>query len=636
MPSLIAPLKGSLPDEILLRKSSAALVLAMARTGMITIDDMWEPADPRSAGDFTREWGVPTPRGLLWAWRNHSEGPAKETVPSAKLWDALAQEDPDAPSAILADHDRLMAWMFSDPRVWTTGPLRPFIHVAYASPLDWALGNGVTWALDAALRQPNRPSIEKAWWEAALVDCVMRDTRDMLETLMAHSPVRLADIRVAVSGNLNQGTGTAEASSNGQGYPLLHLVSDPRTAQILIEGGVDVLAVDAHGRTADEHWKVRGSNGSEDNRYFEKRMRDDCLVVFERAIKQLPSEGTVRIRQRQDLHTFTTVDAATFEAWLAQQPTDLTLGEQRWLPNQALANTTATAAELAKRAGWLFRHQSSQALDRVGDDGIKEREALWWAVAAGGIKVPFPHLKKAWKDVLEPDAWLDLLDTGEALLARNRPGGSIPLPPVGLTEAALGLFTKAVAAVTDTRLIADPNLDQMTPTSPNSWENIRTRGLTPLDQCMRMAAEGLRTDRSVPLSHYSGALFALEEWLREHPMDERAQPRHLMLENCLTLFAHGTRVGQLNVIDARETDQAMGEGAFLSMHSNATSLALLACSHHLMAAGAQVSELALHALETSDSGRHPVGQSVIAALRQHRMEQRLSEPAERPSRRPRM
>lgn len=636
MPSLIAPLTGFLPDEILLRKSSAAVVLAMARAGVITLDTLWELADPRQAGDFTREWGVPTPRGLLWAWRNGHEGPAKERVPTPELWNGVAQEDPNTPSAILTDRHRLLAWMFSDPRVWTTGAVKRFIHISYPSPLDWALAEHETWALDAALRQPNRPDPGKAWWEAALIDCVMGNWFDTFQTLAAHSPVALGSIRVRIQGSLKNAGHTGNVVvSEGAGYPLLHLVTDPRMAVALIEAGVDLLATDAHGNTADEQWKRRGKD-SDDDRHAEQRLVNDCLAVFERAVKELPLEATVAIRQRQDLHAFKTLETPSLEAWLAPQPSTLTLGEQHLLPNQALFDTRGTASELAKRAALLFRHQSREALDRVGDDGIKEREALWWAVASGGIKVPFPHLKKAWKEILEPDAWLDLLDTGEALLARNRPGGSIPLPPVGLTEAALGLFTKAVATVTDSKLTADPNLDQMTPTSPEAWERVRVRGLTPLDQCMRMAAEGLRTEGAVSLSHYCGAIYALEEWLRDHPLDSHGQPRHLMLENCLTLFAHCTKTGQFNVIDRRETDQALGEGQFSTSHGNATSLALLAISHHLLASGAQVSALALHALESSNSGTHPVGQSVIAALRQHRMDQRLTDTADRPSRRPRM
>ncbi|MCF3971807.1 hypothetical protein, partial [Pseudomonas aeruginosa] len=101
---------------------------------VITLDTLWELADPRQTGDFTREWGVPTSRGLLWAWRNGHEGPAKERVPTPALWEAVAQEDPNTPSAILTDRHRLLAWMFSDPRVWTTGEVKRFIHISYPSP----------------------------------------------------------------------------------------------------------------------------------------------------------------------------------------------------------------------------------------------------------------------------------------------------------------------------------------------------------------------------------------------------------------------------------------------------------------------------------------------------------------------
>lgn len=606
----LIPPPASLADEVFLRHTPAEVILALVGAGHLTLDDAWGPPTPGARIEFTHPAGTQAPRLLLWA--RHAVHGRTIGLPDDATWAQLGA-NPTGPLPLGEARHRLIAWAFSDPRAWTT-PASAIVHAIEQTPLEWALEMNEEWALAAALRQPNAPGLPADVWAAAVVRAVNPGHLPTLVALTQAPAFPLADVWAQET--VVHGLATAHPSPKGQGMPLLHLAKDPAVLDHLLACGLDPLAADDQGRSADERWRAQF-----DRRSFEGQRQAPLLERLDAALAALPPESTTRQRRRQERHRFVHLDAAAFKEWLATQPRDLALAEPAQWPSEALVATDGTPSELARRAAALFQHLTPEALDRVGADGVRERDALWWAVASGFIQEPFGPLKKAWRDVTAPDAWLDLLAAGPALVqrARSQPFGQT----IAVTAAAMA--EKALRALSNTPAAIDTNLDRMTPTSPERWDAPGPDGgPSPLEWVLRTAGAS-----TLPSGLQSWAPL-LADWARAHPRTQAGQPRDHLLESCLRLawsalvampdsqlstaaFTHVLRDGKVSPL-------GMGSG-----------LHLLAAAHALVHAGARPSDGVIYVFANVDKLK-----AIGAILQEQRLAATFEVPAPRPASRPRM
>lgn len=623
--SLIHAPAFPLADAVFLHRNDAVAVLALVQAGQLTLNDAWAPSTPGApASDVFRAF-PDTPRFLLWA---QAQGPSAAAQPSPDdaSWARARQPSPEGESLRLGARNRLLAWAFSDPRAWTA-PGGEWAGQVYDTPLDWATQSGNAWALDAALRQPGRPRLPNAWWANALVQATWESHLSILEVLARHSPVPLNDVRAAFGPSLRR-LPTVAACAPGTGVPLLHLASQSGIAQYLLDAGVDLLATDDRGQMADQHWRGRGQPGSPDTRQPDGARLNGLLQAFGAAQGRLTPEQALPLQRRQEIHRFVTMTFPEFQAWLIQQPRDLRLGPDAHLPSvvlPALKGSLLTASEMAKRAALLMAHLGPETLDAEGFGDVRERDALWWAVAGGGLKGPVGQLRKAWKDSLRPDAWVDLLPAAARLMARKRGAGF-------LAETAACLATRGLNAAMGATLEERACLTEMTPTTPGRWDRHDAGGPSLIEQALAIAAM-----HAGPVDELATLVFVAERWAMEHPRDKHGQPRHGLLDTCLRLTSTQITDAQLGKMAPNRLLRAWEEGAWKSTDpsdGDVRPLVWAAAAHHLHKAGARLDAGTVDVL----AARAPASfQPFAARVREAFLAQELApSTAPSPSPRPRM
>lgn len=600
--SLIHPPREALADSLWLNDTPGHVLVNLLRHGVLTLDDAWEVVDPKQVGGNRKGWKVPTPRFLFWKFHSRASSPQRSEGPTEQGW-ANALDPDKAEDQTISDENRLLAWAFSHPKAWEKGPWSSQINTHWHNAVEWALNEGKSWAVDAALRQPKaRDHVNAEWFERHLVDAVRKDNTDLARVLLDHGNIDVDNIWVSVSGYVNaptvevnrkntinidrvralvsgQAHDLAIEIKRGSGTPLLHLASTPSMTRLLLDTGLDPMAQDEAGRTADEHWRARANKGVPYGAFLDQNTAKEMIGIFVDHVARNEID-VFSLTQRQGLDAFNSKEFSEFEQWVKAQGPDFTVGEELLLPSEVVEMGEDSARGLANRAALLLERMDEPALARKAEDGLEEREALWWMVWAGGLK---KHAK-----VLEKHAgsngWDHRLGALCTLMDRSEYFAKILWPPLSLFAIrALEVF----------------NGKQPAPGEPGKEDLMECTedGPTALDELMRALSKRIPANNlNLNDPQYQPtmrALFRLARHAIDHPTDSQGRPRQHLLDATLLLFAripNGT---------AMRDAQGVFDGVAVQSSEYMPLPALIDGARYLADAGAAPSASVIEALESN-------------------------------------
>lgn len=422
-----------------------------------------------------------------------------------------------------------------------------------------------------------------------------------------------------------------EAEPSPSGLPLLHLASSVAMVGWLLDQGVDPLATDGTAQTADEAWE---------NRFkapgllptLPPALREAMLERWEESLKALPAAPSAAARARQAVRKLEALPLKDLKAWLHTQPKPLALGGL--LPSQVLRGVFTSGKDTGERALEVWNHQPESALDQCGPDGVPERSALWWFVAAAQSDGLSRRFARACPEATQPNAWLAHLVHLEPLLAR----GPHPVRHWELLHGTVGRQLRRALADTAGGLWKEGALEALTPTTPGAWTAAPPGEPLPLERLLDVFVQGLGPFDNPLDGDFTASWIHLEAWTRIPGALQAPRPR--VLDACLRLATHDGGFGSAErfpaaaVLEGRDPAKPLRPRPRppLAVGTADALRHLVRTVGTLWAAGTRPSDEALAALDASSSPTAPV---LLAWMRERQLTDTLAAgPA--PPRRPRM